>query len=188
MERGDWEGFFACLDRDDLIRIAENGVARFMAGGETTTTRFAGLCGEHAVPEENILALGALLQQMAESARASVEQAHSPDPASMLQQSLRHKQIVDAYQQTLKQTLKAVPDLPRFTAALESALRAAAGGGSVSSRLFADEVLENVSIEGSKAWATRRSAQSRSEDIAFVRRQGLWSLRLFAKRPASRRG
>lgn len=188
MERGDWDGFFVCLDPENLVKIAENGVARFLVGGDTTADVFAALCGEHAVPEEMILALRALLQRMAESGRASVSQANSSDSGAMLQHSLRHKQIVDEYQKALKNTLKAIQNLPRFTAALERALRAAAGGGSVSSRLFVDEVLENVSIARTKAWATRRTPEGHSEDAGFVRRKGVWYIRIFAKRPGNRRG
>jgi len=131
MERGDWDSFFACLDPGNLLRIAENGVARFLVGGEATADAFTALCGEHGVPGEMIVALRALLQRRTDSGRASVSQAGSSERGAMLQQSLRHKQIVDEYQKALKGTLKAVPDLPRFTAALERAMRAAAGGGSV---------------------------------------------------------
>ena len=183
MERGDWEGVFACLDPSVVARIAENGVARFLVGGETAADAFTALCGEHAVPEPMILALRALLERIAESARASVVPAARSDPGAMLAQSLRHKQIVDEYRKALKDTLKAVPDLPRFTAALERALRAAGGGGSVSSKLFVDEVLDDVTIAGSAAWATRRTSAGHAEDVGFVRRKGVWSIRLFAKRP-----
>jgi hypothetical protein len=102
----------------------------------------------------------------------------------MLEQSLRHKQIVDEYRTALKATLKAVPDLPRFAARVERALRAATEGGSVSSRLLVDEVIENVEITGNKAWATRRTAAGHSEDIGFVRRKDGWCVRLLAKRRA----
>jgi hypothetical protein len=188
MERGDWDGVFACVDPDNLLKISENGVSRFLVGGEATADAFTALCGEHDVPGEMVAALHTLLQRISESARASVSPASRPEPGAMLQQSLRHKQIVDEYRKALKATLKAVPDLARFTAALERAMRAEGGGGSVSSRLFVDEILEDVSITGTRAWATRRSADGQSEDVGFVRRKGEWYVRVLAKRPGGGRG
>jgi GNAT superfamily N-acetyltransferase len=43
MERGDWEGVCACLDPETLLRIAENGVGRLLAGGPATGALLAGL-------------------------------------------------------------------------------------------------------------------------------------------------
>ena len=83
--------------------------------------------------------------------------------------------------------MKAVPDLPRFTAALERAMREVLGGGSVSSRLFVNEILKGESTEGTMAWATRRTPEGHSEDVGFVRRKGAWYMRVFAKRPGRSR-
>jgi len=188
MERGDWDGVFACLDPDNLLKIAENGVARFLMGGEATAAIFTALCAAHDVPGDMVAALHTLLQRITESARVSVSQASRSEPGAMLRQSLRHKQIVDEYRKALKATLKAVPDLARFTAALERALRADGGGGSVSSKLFVDEIVEEVSITGTRAWATRRSAAGHSEDVGFVRRRGQWYIRVLGKRPGGGRG
>lgn len=184
--RGDWDGFFQCLDRDDLLRIAENGVTRFLAGGEATADTFSAVCAEHGVPDGLISGLRTRVQQVAESARASVTHARS-DPATMLQQSHRHKLVVDEYQKAVKDTLTAVADLPSFAAALERAMRAVVGSGSVSSRLLVDDTLEAVSTAGSKAWGTRRTADGHPEDIGFVRRKGVWYIRLLAKKPGPRR-
>jgi hypothetical protein len=186
MERADWDRVFACLAPDNVLRIGENSVAHFLSGGEETARTFSALCGEHAVPEEMVLVLRNLLQRMAESGRASVSAMASPDPGAMLQRSLEHKQNVEEYRKALKGMLKAVPDPSRFVAALERAMRAATGGGSVSSRLFVDEVLEGVSITGATAWATRRTATGHSEDVGFVRRKGEWYIRILAKRPGQR--
>lgn len=90
MERGDWEGFCACLDAETLLRIAENGVGRLLAGGPETGALLAGLCREHAVPDA-----------------------------------------------------------------------------------------------GTKAWATRRSADGHTEGVGFVRKKGEWYIRPLAKRPPS---
>jgi hypothetical protein len=52
----------------------------------------------------------------------------------------------------------------------------------VSSQLFIGERLEGVSIDGNKAWATRRMAGSATEEVGFVRRKNGWYIRLFARR------
>ena len=61
-------------------------------------------------------------------------------------------------------------------------MRADGSGGSVSSQLFIGERLEGVSIDGNKAWATRRMAGSATEEVGFVRRKNGWYIRLFARR------
>jgi hypothetical protein len=177
MERGDWEGVFACLDADNLRRIGENSIGRFLAGGESAVSAFVALCGEHGVPREPVTALRSGLGRMAESSRAVT--ASMSDPAAMMRESRRHQDNVAAYTLAVKETLKAAPDLARFTAALERAL----GGGSVSSRLFVDEVVEDVQVDGTKAWGVRRGPNGFREDVGFVRKKGIWYVRVFGKRP-----
>lgn len=176
MERGDWEGVFACLEADNLRRIGENSIGRFVAGGDSAVDAFVALCGESGVPLDKVSALRTRLQRMAESGRAAL--AHGSDPAAMMQHSVRHQENVMAYRLALKETLKAAPNLPGFTAALERAL----GGGSISARLFIDEVVENVQIEGAKAWGIRRGPNGFHEDVGFVRKKAVWYIRLFGKR------
>ena len=187
MERGDWEAFCACLDAETLLRIVENGVARLLSGGPATADLFTRLCGEHDVPDAMVATLRARLERMAESGRALVSPEIRSDQRAMVEESLRHKRVVDEYRESLKSTLKAVPDLARFTAALERALRAESGGGSMSTRLFVGETLADVSITGTKAWATRRGAAGHVEDVGFVRRKGEWYVRPLAKRPGTGR-
>lgn len=188
MERGDWEGVCACLDAETLLRIAENGVGRLLAGGPATAAILAGLCREHAVPDEMVVTLRARLERLAESGRAAGAPELRSDPRAMVEESLRHKGVVEEYRASLKATLKAVPELARFTAALERALRAESGGGSMSTRLFVGEALEEVSITGTKAWATRRSADGHVEDVGFVRKKDGWYIRPLARRPGAGRG
>lgn len=176
MERGDWEGVFACLDADNLRRIGENSIGRFVAGGEAAADAFVALCGEHGVPRETAAALRSSLQRMAEG---RVTAADMSNPATMMERSRLHQQHVAAYRDAVKSTLKSAPDLPRFTAALERAL----GGGSVSARLFVGEVVEDVQINDTKAWGVRRGANGFLEDVGFVRKKGLWYIRLFGTRP-----
>jgi len=188
MERGDWDGFCACLDAETLLRIAENGVSGLLGGGPATEALLANLCREHAVPDEIVATLRARLERLAESGRAVVSPEARSNPRVMLEESLRHKRVVDEYRESLKATLKAVPDLARFTAALERVLRARSGGGSMSTRLFVGEVLEQLSISGTRAWATRRSADGHAEDVGFVRKKGGWYIRPLTRRPGAGRG
>ncbi len=188
MERGDWDGVCACLDAETLLRIAENGVSRLLGGGPATGILLANLCREHAGPDEIVAALRARLERLAESGRAVVSPEARSNPRTMVEESLRHKRVVDEYRESLKSTLKAVPDLARFTAALERVLRAESGGGSMSTRLFVGEVLEHVSITGTKAWATRRSEDGHAEDVGFVRKKGGWYIRPLTRRPGAGRG
>ena len=148
-----------------------------MNGGDSAMDTFVALCGEHGLPDDKVSALRAGLLRMAESGRAAI--AHASDPAAMMQQSLRHQENVKAYRLALKEVLKAAPNLPAFTAALERAL----GGVSVSARLFIDEVVENVQIDGARAWGIRRGPNGFQEDVGFVRKKNAWYIRLFGSRP-----
>ena len=177
--RGDWDGFLVCLDTKDLMRIAANSVKYLLWIGQADAEEF---CTEHGIANTFLLTLRTLFQRMEESAR-SYQQADTSSPEAMLRHSLLHKQIVDEYRKSEKAILKAAADLPRLTAALEKRLRATINGGSISSTMFIDEDLVDISIAGTKAYATRRTANGYSEDVGFVQRKGKWYIRLFAKRP-----
>lgn len=187
MECGDWDGVFACLVPDNLLKIAENGVARFLIGNDTVANVFDTLCAENDVPKEKVAELRAYLLEIGKSADESRVNAVMPDPTVMMQHSLRHQRTVAEYRKALKDMIRAVRNLSRFTAVLERALRATSGGGSVSSRLFVGEVLDGVSIAGSKAWGARRTPEGASEGIGFVERKGVWYIHLFAKPPVTNR-
>jgi hypothetical protein len=58
----------------------------------------------------------------------------------------------------------------------------------MSTRLFVGEALEEMSITGTKAWATRRSADGHADDVGFVRKKGEWYIRPLAKRHEAGRG
>lgn len=177
MERGDWEGVFSCLDGDNLARIGENSIGRFLVGGERAIEDFAALCGEHGITPDTVAALRTGLHRMSESGRATI--VNASDPTAMMQHSRQHQENVKAYRLALKATLKAAPNRPAFIAALERAL----GGGSISARLLVGEVVENVEIDGARAWGVRHGANGFREDVGFVRKKGLWYLRLFGQRP-----
>ena len=179
MQRGDWEGVFACLDAGDLRRIASNGIARFMTFSGPADT-FARLCAAQAVPPDALAAVREALRRMSERGDAGPA---TKDPAAMMEASRRHHENVRALQKAMKDLVDSAPDISRFTAALERALRADGGGGSVSTRLFVGESVGDVTVEGTKAWAVRHVSPGHTEDVGFVRRKGGWYIRLFAKRP-----
>ena len=100
----------------------------------------------------------------------------------MLNSSIPHNKIVEEAGTAQEAVLKAISDLPRFTAVLEKLLRANQNGGSVSSHLFVDEVLVNILIIKNRAYATREIAGEHYEDIGFVKRNNKWYIQLFVKR------
>jgi hypothetical protein len=179
MERGDWDGLFACLDPADLAKATMNTVNRFLMAGGAAGDAFLQICAQHGPGEATVRDLKTKLARISESARTMTA---GRDPATMVAESRRHQEVVKAYQQALDDALKSVADVAHFTAALERAIRADGSGGSVSSNLFVGETLEGVSIDGSKAWATRRMSAGATEEVGFSRRKGAWYIRLTARR------
>jgi hypothetical protein len=188
IKQGDWETFFSCLDRNDLLRIAENSFNfLFNRAGETLPALVA-LCNEHSFPIETVEALRIRASEITESAKSRLNiggatSDSATDGESQRQNSRRHRELVLNYNKCLKDGLKSVPDLAAYTAALERQMRGVAGGGSISSRLFADETLHDVVVDGKRAWATRRGKGDWTEDIGFVQKRAIWYIKLRAKRP-----
>ena len=172
MERGDWETFFACLDRAELLVIARNSVARLASIPQDAGSPVGALFGRYGFPLDALQARG---RDILDSARGMQSTA---SPANMREASLRHQQLVRSYKETLEAGLKAVPDLAAFTAGLERAVRSDGGGGSVSTRLLVGERLANVVVDGQRARGTRQLQAGGSEPIAFVRKKGEWYIRL----------
>ena len=182
MVRGDWHGFFACIDRDSLMTIAENGVGRFISGGDRYAATFAGLCVRNGIPADMPEKLRAAAARITESAGAMLTAGIPQDRKKMLEDSIRHKALVDDYRDTLKKIVKASPKIHAFVADLEIALRQETESGSVSTRLFVDETLEAVSVSGSSAKGIRRLRGGATEDVSFVRRRGgEWFIKPFTK-------
>ena len=180
MARGDWPAFFACIDRKSLITIAENGVNRFLAGGPAASATFEALCTAQGVAGNRATALQSLGARIVESGQAMMARART-DPAAMVQNSLQHQKLVTEYRDGVKALVGEAPNLAGFVAALEMALRAESGSGSVSSRLFVDESLDQVVVSGNKARATRRMASGATEEVSFARERGEWVIRPFAR-------
>ena len=176
-ERADWEALFACLDRSELIVIARNSVNALAATPHHAGPRAAAVFAAHGFPLDTLQARG---RDVTESARAMLDDP--APPAEQRRQSLRHRDLVERYAETLEAGLKGVPYLAAFAAALERAMRDSVGGGSVSSRLFVGETLTDLVVEGARARAKRRLAGGAVEDIAFVKKKGDWYIRLPKRR------
>ena len=181
MERGDWNAFFACLDRDALVRIAENSFKGLI---NRDTAWLRALCAEFSFPADVIDRLQGVEQTMARLAEEKLKLAFSATmPANAAEILLGHRHAFREYEKILTRALKSVPDLPAFTAALERRMRAVVGGGSISATMFVGETLEDVVVEGKKAWATRRMSEGWTEDIGFVEKGGAWYIKILARRP-----
>lgn len=188
MERGDWEAFFECLDRSDLVRLARMAVPVSGDAGD----ELAALCVEYGVPADalgNVESCARAVRESAQALRGWRPEPGSPaSPASLLnQQSLRHRDLVKALQKAVDNCLKSVPSLAAFTARAERLRRAKTGGGSVSSTLFVGDRLVDVKIEGTKASGTRRMKGGWEEPVSFVQRRGLWYVKFLPKERSAAR-
>jgi hypothetical protein len=161
MLRGDLFEVFACLDLSGLQRIASNAVALSLGAHIDDADReVRRICREYGFPLDDLL-----------SARRRIEQMPGME-ATMNQRD------------TMKRGLAAVSNLPAFLAALEGYSRRVSGGGSISTRLFQNESLADVEVEGSRAWGTRVYGPGSRDDVEFVRRKGQWYVKLIARRRA----
>lgn len=180
MERGDWEAFFECLERSDLMRLAKMGV---VVTGEHSHA-FSSLCLEHGVPVEALETVRNLMQTLSDSAQAIVAQPNAAGK-EMQERSLRHRDLVKSVDKAIEACLRSVTNLATFTAKAEKLKRARFGGGSVSSTLFVGDRLCDVRVEETKATAIRRLKGGSEERIAFVKRRDVWYIK-FMPKPGAR--
>jgi len=158
MLRGDLFEVFACLDVNDLKRVAANAVALCLGTRiDDADEEVRRICDEHGFPLDDLL-----------SARRRVMQIPGMEATTN-------------QRDTMKLGLAAVSNLPAFLAALESFIRRVSGGGSISVRLFQNETLIDVQVEGSRARGTRVHGSGSSDDVEFVRRKGQWYVKLIAR-------
>ena len=157
MLRGDLFEVFACLDVNDLKRVAANAVALSLgariADADEEVRR---ICDEHRFPLDDLL-----------SARRRVMQMPGME-ATMNQRD------------AMKRGLAALSNLPAFLAALEGYSRRVSGGGSISMHLFQNETLTDLQVQGSHAWGTRVLGSGSGDDVEFVQRNGQWYVKLTA--------
>lgn len=158
MLRGDLFEVFACLDVNGLKRVAASAVALSLNTRiDDADEEVRRICDEHRFPLDDLLSARRRVMQMP-GMEATMNQRH-----------------------TMKRGLPAVSNLPAFLAALEGYSRRVSGGGSISARLFQNETLTDVKVEGSRAWGTRVHGSGSSDDVEFVRRKGQWYVKLIAR-------
>ena len=158
MRRGDLFEVFACLDVNDLKRVAANAVALVLGARiDDADEEVRRICDEHRFPLDDLM-----------SARRRVIQ-------------MPGMEATKNQRDTMKRGLAAVSNLPAFLAALEGYSRRVNIGGSISMRLFQNETLTDVLVEGSRAWGTRTDGSESSDDVEFVQRKGQWYVKLIAR-------
>jgi hypothetical protein len=158
MLRGDLFEVFACFDVNDLKRVAANALALILGTRiDAAEEEVRRICGEHRFPLDDLL-----------SARRRVMQMPGMEATTN-------------QRDTMKRGLAAVSNLPAFLAALEGYSRRVSGGGSISARLFQNETLTDVQVEGSRARGTRVHRSGSGDDMEFVQRKGQWYVKLIAR-------
>jgi hypothetical protein len=158
MLRGNLFEVFACLDVNDLKRVAANAVALSLGTRiDDADEEVRRICDEHRFPLDDLL-----------SARRRVMRMPGRDATTN-------------QRDTMKRGLAAVSNLPAFLAALEGYSRRVSGSGSISVRLFQNETLTDVRVQGSRARGTRVHGSGSSDDVEFVQRKGQWYVKLIAR-------
>jgi hypothetical protein len=158
MLRGDLFEVFVCLDVNDLKRVAANAVALSLGTRiDDADEEVHRICDEHRFPLDDLL-----------SARRRVMQVPG-------------REATTNQRDIMKRGLAAVSNLPAFLAALEGYSRRVSGGGSISVRLFENETLTDVQVQGSRAKGTRVHGSGSSDDVEFVQRKGQWYVKLIAR-------
>lgn len=175
IERGDWETFFNCLDRTDLMRLAAMGIP---VDEEADSSEFM-QCVEYGIPVEELYAARKLADDIRISAYAMMthQETSSSAQQDMVQRSMRHRGLVKSLDNAIKTCLRSVTDIAAFTAMAERRKREKMGGGSVRSTLFVGEILKDVIVEGKKASGTRLMKGGWREPIRFVQKKGRWYIK-----------
>lgn len=174
MARGDWEGFFACLHRTDLLRLGAVALAGLSHPGLEAPLR--ALCLEHGLPPADLEGLARQAPELQASAAAVL--ASPADRA----RSLRHRDLVKAQAREREAALKHLTDLAGFNARAERLKRQVLGGGSVSSTLFVGETLHEVVVRGERATGLRRAPRGAGVPVGFARTRGEWCVQLLPAR------
>jgi hypothetical protein len=174
LARGDWEGFFACLHRTDLLRLGSVKLAGL--GHPELAEPLRALCLECGLPPEDVEGLARQAEALQASAAAVLA---SPTDRP---RSLRHRDLVKAQARERDAALRRFPELARFNARAERLMRQALGGGSVSATLFLGETLHQLVVVGERATALRRVPGGADLPVAFTRTRGTWCVQLFPAR------
>ena len=184
--RGDLATFFRCLDRKDQLRLGTSAMLGLLGEEPRVVAVFSTLRNQHGIPSVAADELRSLTRELT----ASAQRIPSLQGVARESASSDHALLVKRYERAVKGLLESVSDLPKLLGDVEPAFRQLFGGGLVSSSLLVGDSLEQVAVQGNRAWGTRvgtTSTGSRwTEDIGFARdRSGEWRIRLLAKRPRS---
>ena len=178
--RRDWRAFFACFDRDDLCRAAEDGVPSYLSvfGRDEW---FLEHCLTHGVELEDL--------DVWEQGRRAVERAGVPgrrrsggatmmggNPAFGLSDAQRR--LVDSASEAMRSALAQVRVPEAFVGDMIARVQSAGRGGALPSTLFLGETLESVRVDGDRARATRTVRGAPVAELEFVRRDGEWVVHL----------
>jgi hypothetical protein len=157
MHRGDLLDVFACLDVSDLRLVAGNAIAMSLGAHiDDADDEVRQICREYGFPLDDLLI-----------ARRRVVQTPGRDATTN-------------QRDTLKRGVAAVSNLAAFLGALEGYCRRVNGGGSISTRLFQNEKLTDVHVQGSRARGTRVYGPGASDEVEFVQRKGQWYIKMTA--------
>lgn len=165
--RADWTTFFSCLDDADVLSLTKNSGLLALKEAQELAAQF-GITLEDLFPRREALAKAA-------------EAVLSGADSDRLSRSLSVRDLAKQLEAELELKLRAVRDLPGFAGAIETAKRAQLGGGTVSSRMFQDEELRHVVVDGNKARGERVFASGSSQAVGFVKKSGSWRIKLRAR-------
>jgi len=178
--RRDWRGFYACFDRGDLFRAAEEVIPVYVVvfGRDAW---FVQHCAAHDV------SLAAL--DVWEQTRRTMERAGMPawrrsggiareQATTGLWLSERQRRLVQETQEAMREALALVADLDGFIAELVARVQGSGRAAGLPSTLFLGETLEQVIVDGDRARATRTVRGAPIAELEFVRRRGEWLVRL----------
>ncbi len=165
--RADWTTFFSCLDDADVLSLTKNSGLLGLSKAQELAAQF-GISLEDLFPKREALA---------KAAEAVLDGADS----DRLSRSLSVRDLAKQLEAELELKLRAVRDPPGFAGAIETAKRAEMGGGTVSSRMFQDEELRHVVVDGNKARGDRVMASGSTQAVGFVKKSGSWRIKLRAR-------
>jgi hypothetical protein len=178
--RRDWCGFFACFDRGDLCRAAEDFIpVYFSVFGRDDW--FLAHCEAHGLLLD---ALDAWEQRRRALERAGVPGRRRPNGATMMGErphfglSERQRALVDETARAMRVALAPVRNPDEFVGGLVARVQGVGRTSAIPSTLFLGETLEEVVVQGDRARATRTVRGAAVAELEFVRRRGEWVVHL----------
>lgn len=156
-----WQRVFELLDEPAVQAIGKNSLVWLSIQDPALWSHFPGL-------QPVMVELNRRAERISASARQVLAEPN-------LERSLAHRDLVKQHDALLKRAVKG-----RAVALgnIEGLRRSRGEGGSLSSRLFQDERLEDLVVEGARASAVRVDASGFRQRVTFVRRRSGWKIQL----------